>query len=97
MLARLIATRVIAKAVLITVLSSLVVSIPAEMAWAAKRKPIPPGSCLISHRHVVANSGACMANCNSLGWCMNMVCMNGQLSLLPLPCHRPEACPAIAC
>ena len=97
MLTRLFATRVIAKAALIAVLSSLVVSVAAETASAARRKPLPPGACLLSHRRVLPNSGNCMANCNSLGWCMNMVCMNGTLSQLPLPCHSPEACPAVRC
>jgi hypothetical protein len=95
MLARLVARRVIAKAVLIAALSSLAVAVPVEIAF-AKRK-LPPGACLSEHHRVVANSSTCMTNCNSAGWCTNMVCTNGQLSALPFPCHSPEACPAARC
>jgi hypothetical protein len=95
MLTRLIATRVIARAVLVTVLSSLIVSIPIEIAWAAKK--LPPGACITQHRRVVINGGACQTNCNSANWCVNMACFNGSLAQLPLPCHSPEACPAVRC
>jgi len=88
-------TKVIAKAVVVTVLSSLIVSVPIEIAWAAKK--LPPGACISQHRRVVVNGGACQTNCNTLGWCVNMTCFNGSLAQLPLPCHSPEACPATRC
>jgi hypothetical protein len=91
----------ITKSVLVAILASLIVSIPIEIAstdaaWAAKRQP-PDGACRISHRRVLANSNHCMTSCTSLNWCANMVCNNGQLTQLPLPCHSPEACPATRC
>jgi hypothetical protein len=93
--------RGIARSVLIAMLASLVVSIPVEIAstdtaWAAKRQP-PAGACRVSHRRLVANGANCMSSCNSLNWCANMVCNNGSLVQLPLPCHSPEACPAARC
>ncbi len=89
--------KVVAKAALLAALSAMVVSAAMDQASAARRRSIPPGACLVSHRHVVANSATCMTSCNTLGWCTNMVCNNGKLTQLPLPCHSPEACPALRC
>jgi hypothetical protein len=98
MLAQSTFAKVVAKGVLLAALTSLVVSLPLESASAAQRRyAAAPGACRISHHRVVANGGNCMVGCNALGWCANMVCTNGQLTQLPLPCHSPEACPAARC
>jgi hypothetical protein len=97
MRARGITSGAVARGMLLTVLAALVVVTGTEIAAAAKRKAPPAGACAISHRRLVANGATCVAACNTLGWCANMACTNGQLSQLPLPCHSPEACPATKC
>jgi len=97
MLAQSTFAKVVVKGVLLAALTSLVVSLPLESASAARRGYAPAGACRVSHHRVVANGGNCMVGCNALGWCANMLCTNGQLTQLPLPCHSPEACPAARC
>jgi len=91
--------KITAKGVLLAALASTIVALPFESASAAKRHytVAASGACRVSHHRLVANGGNCMVGCNALGWCANMVCTNGQLSQLPLPCHSPEACPATHC
>jgi hypothetical protein len=89
------ATRTIAKVAALTALALTITSVAGDFAWAKRR--LPPGACVTPHRRVVANNSNCATNCNALGWCVNLACVNGNLTPLPLPCHSPEACPARAC